>query len=219
MLYQLYDSLLWKVITVDIVSVTLLLLLPWLTRRRYLRRIVYWLVVLVAVGNGFFKLLSASPGVAASTPVQAIATSENFSLFRTFYYVRQIKDPRFSHLPDNSPQVQWKEQMFGYSAKTTFDIENSRYFIVRKINGKWWFKPIAFINYKLVADLDTGFLPDRNGEMQEAIRKYQAREIGSSLSSFLTLMLAILLINRLRHLSSGTSVVALPTTPQQPSFS
>ncbi|WP_188814680.1 hypothetical protein [Hymenobacter cavernae] len=218
MLYQLYDFLLWKVTTVDIVSVVLLLLLPWLTRR-YLRRIVYWFVLLTALGNGFFKLLSASPGVVASTPVQAIATSKNFQLFRTFYYVVKFKKPRLSNLSDKAPRVQWKEQMVGYSATTTFDIENSRFFIVRKINGEWWFKPTVLINDTLVADLDTGFLPDHSGEMEQAVRKYQTREIGSYLSTFLTVVLVILLINRSRHLGSGASATALATTLRQPSLS
>jgi len=210
MLYQLSNVLLWPILGIDVVLVTALYFLPRHQRRK-IRIVRYGVIILLALLTGFFKLLRTSPGLLASTPVHVTVASEHPNLLRSFYYITQYHRRTIAT---------WKSYMPGKSSDAVLEGDNARLFLAMQRNDQWLITPIYNVplTSEAVVDLDKArFLPDRTGVVEEAIGAYHKWEIGSYLSSFLTLALVVLLIQRLRYLGPGTTK-ASPTALLQPSI-
>jgi hypothetical protein len=211
MFYQLSDVLLWPVLAIDMLLVAALYFLPRY-QQRLTRIFLYGAVVLLALITGVFKLLCASPGNVASTPIHVSVRSNHRDAFRSVYYLRQNHEHPLA--------VDWKSYMPGTSSEEVLEAEGWEQSLAIKINGQWRLTPvIATTPSEAIIDLEkASFSIDRTGDAAKAIASYRIVEIGSWLSSFLTLGFLFLLIHRIRYLGSSATDGSV-ASPWKPSFS
>ncbi|WP_324672192.1 hypothetical protein [Hymenobacter sp. GOD-10R] len=138
--------------------------------------------------------------------------SKHRDLFRSFYYIKQYHGRTFAT---------WKSYMPGMSTDATLEAEDVKLFLAIQRDHQWLITPIRSISHtgEAIVDLDkASFLPDRTGAIEAAIVARYKWEAGNYLSSFLTLVLVVLLIQRLWYLGSGITRTSLHA-PVHPSLS
>jgi hypothetical protein len=211
MLYQITGALLLPILGVDLLLVVALYFLPRI-KEQSTRILCYSIVILFALATSFFKLLRISPSIIPSSPVHVTVRSEHRDLFRSFYYITQHHGRTFAT---------WKSYMPSTSIDATLEAEDVKLFLAMQRDNQWLFTPIHAIprTGEAIIDLDTAhFLPDQTGASEEAIVTRYKWEAGNYLSSFLTLVLVVLLVQRLWYLGSGITKTSLHA-PVHPSLS
>ncbi|OUJ71416.1 hypothetical protein BXP70_21920 [Hymenobacter crusticola] len=109
----------------------------------------------------------------------------------------------------------WKSYMPGKSSDAVLEGEDVKLFLTMQRDNQWLITPIYPIpsTGEAIVDLDTArFLPDQTGAVTQAVVAYRKWEAGNYLSSVLTLVLVVLLVQRLWYLGPSTTK-AHPNAP------
>jgi hypothetical protein len=187
MLYQLHSLPLFFFIALDLLVIGLLA--SWL--RRPSHQPAKWSaivgILLLTLPLSGYKLLFASPSVAASTPVEVVIKNPH-NRFDRVYYLGQEKAGTW--------RVLWVEYLMASDRSSSIETEGlEKAQLAYQEAGQWHFAPVlSGPKSKAVISFPQGFVDvDSTGRIEAAVAAHRVYEYGNLLSNVLTLGSLVLL--------------------------